>query len=238
MISQGHSGANHHNNVDDPRNSELFVTIREIDRLKPDIFILENVPGMKRDRHEIEDTDGDDEDAGNFAVAGIKRLRHIGYQVRMVQLDARSFGSPQNRIRLFLICARQGVPLPSLPTPTHANPEMKRNIFVAASKSDRSFYVGHQGEPGSGPLPAITVRDAISDLPDFEYLYGKNQDSRRRIPRFNPLKSAGSQVGFDRPEPYRTPPVNDFQARQRDGSRNVENHYTPPWTPRELDLWV
>jgi len=116
MDSQGHSGANHQNKMDDPRNSELFVTIEEVKRLKPDIFILENVPGMKRDR------DLGDGEASNYAVEGIKRLRDIGYQCRMVQLDARSFGSPQNRTRLFMICARQGVPLPSVPQPTHVNP--------------------------------------------------------------------------------------------------------------------
>lgn len=228
-ISQGHSGANHQNKVDDPRNNELFVTINEIDRLKPDIFILENVPGMKRDR-QGEEKDG----AGNFAVEGIKSLRDIGYQVRMVQLDARSFGSPQNRIRLFLICARKGVPLPSMPEPSHANPELKVVNFFSTSK--RPFHVGSKGEVGSGPLPAVTVRDALSDLPRFEYRYDGHQTARSAMPRFDPLRAAGSRVGFLEPEPYRTVANNDFQARQRGRSTKVENHYTPPRTARVLDL--
>jgi site-specific DNA-cytosine methylase len=229
--SQGHSGANHHNKVEDFRNDELFVTINEIDRLKPDIFILENVPGMKRDR-----AGGGDGEQRNFAVEGIKGLRDIGYQVRMVQLDARSFGSPQNRIRLFLICARKGIPLPSIPEPTHANPDLKVNNFFAAANSTRSFHVGSKGELGSGPLPAITVRDAISDLPRFEYQYGGGQRQAPSIPRFDPLRGAGTRVGFFDPEPYRAPAANDFQARQRGGQRLVENQYTPPRTPRILDL--
>jgi DNA (cytosine-5)-methyltransferase 1 len=229
MSSQGHSGANHQNKVDDPRNNELFVTISEINRLKPDIFILENVPGMKRDRNQALTGEPD-----NFAVEGIKRLRDIGYQVRMVQLDARSFGSPQNRIRLFLICARKGVPLPSTPEPHHANPELKVVIFSSASSSRRSFYVGSKGDPGSGPLPAITVRDAISDLPRFEYQYNGKHDSR--IPNFDPLRVAGSRVGFLKPVPFRTPATNDFQARQRQGVTEVGNHYTPPRTARVLEL--
>lgn len=217
--------------MDDPRNNELFVTINEIERLKPDVFILENVPGMKRDRN------GDGEEGiGNFAVEGIKRLRDIGYQVRMVQLDARSFGSPQNRIRLFLICARKGVPLPSAPRPTHVNPNIERNIFTSGSSSTRTFYVGDKGACGSAPFPSINVRDAISDLPRFEYLYGKNRTRPAQIPRFNPLKVEGTRVGFLQPETYRTPPANDFQTRQRGGGDKVENHYTPPRTLRELDL--
>jgi site-specific DNA-cytosine methylase len=207
------------------------VTIHEIQRLKPDIFILENVPGMKRDRN------GDGEDgAGNFAVEGIKRLRSIGYQVRMVQLDARSFGSPQNRIRLFLICARKGVPLPSMPEPTHANPDLKIVNFSSASTSKRPFHVGSKGELGSGPLTPITVRDAISDLPRFEYQYKDHPNPSSRILKLDPLRKAGTRVGFLNPEPYRYPASNDFQARLRNGSKKVENHYTPPRTARILDL--
>ena len=231
MSSQGHSGANHQNKVDDPRNNELFVTINEIERLKPDIFILENVPGMKRDRN------GDGEEgAGNFAVEGIKKLRDIGYQVRMVQLDARSFGSPQNRIRLFLICARKGVPLPSIPEPTHANPELKVVNFFGVSTSRRPFHVGTKGEIKSGPFPALTVRDAISDLPRFEYQYEGHQSKKSAIPRFDPVRAAGTRVGFFDPEPYRTLAKNDFQARQRGGATRLENHYTPPRTTRILDM--
>jgi DNA (cytosine-5)-methyltransferase 1 len=230
MSSQGHSGANHQNKVEDSRNNELFVTINEIDRLKPDIFILENVPGMKRDR------DGNGNEAGNFAIEGIKRLRNIGYQVRMVQLDARSFGSPQNRIRLFLICARKGVPLPSIPEPSHANPELKVVNFSGISSSMRPFHVGTRGEIRSGPFPALTVRDAISDLPPFEYLYEGHQSKKSAIPRFDPVRAAGTRVGFFDPEPYRTPARNDFQARQRRGALKVENHYTPPRTARILDM--
>jgi DNA (cytosine-5)-methyltransferase 1 len=231
MNSQGHSGANHQNKIADDRNNELFVAIREIDRLKPDIFILENVPGMKRDR------DGhENEGAGNFAEEGIKRLRDIGYQVRMVQLDARSFGSPQNRIRLFLICARKGVPLPSIPEPSHANPELKMVNFFGISNSRRPFHVGTKGEIKSGPLPAVTVREAISDLPRFEYQYEGHQTKKSGIPRFDPLRAAGTRVGFFDPEPYRTPARNDFQARQRRSATRVENHYTPPRTARILDM--
>jgi DNA (cytosine-5)-methyltransferase 1 len=234
MVSQGHSGANHQNKVDDLRNNELFVAIEEIRRLRPDIFVLENVPGMKRDR-DVHDNNVEGE-ISNFAVEGIRGLRDIGYQVRLVQLDARSFGSPQNRVRLFLICAKKGVPLPSIPQPTHANPHLARNIFDGGSISNRTFYVGDKGDCGSAPYPAVTVRDAISDLPRFEYMHGDNDRQTSLIPRFNPLKANGNRVGFLQPEPYRTSPVNDFQARQRGGTKKVENHYTPPWTRRELKL--
>lgn len=231
MLSQGHTGANHKNRVDDARNDEIFVTIDEVKRLRPDIFILENVPGMKSDRGQKEA----DQEAMNFAVQGIRGLRDIGYQVRMVQLDSRSFGSPQNRTRLFLICARKGVALPTMPTPTHANPLLKKNIFVSASKSCRDFYVGSQGDRGSAPFPAVTVRDAISDLPRYEYRYVNNRPTAN-TPTFNPSQGLGCRVGFVAPEPYGCPAKNDFQNRQRDPIGRIEDHFTPTWTPRILRM--
>lgn len=235
MSSQGHCGANHQNKVDDSRNDELFVTINEIHRLKPDIFILENVPGMKRNREN--ENDNENEEARNFAVEGIKGLRNIGYQVRVVQLDSRSFGSPQNRTRLFLVCARKGVLLPSIPVPTHVNAELKKNIFDVGHKSSRDFYVGNKGDYGSAPLPTVTVRDALSDLPRFEYRYGDNRPIGQ-MRRFDPRKEIGSRVGFLIPEPYDCPAKNDFQAKQRDPKGEVENHYTPTWTQRILNMQV
>lgn len=231
MLSQGHTGANHQNRVQDSRNDELFVTIDEVKRLRPDIFILENVPGMKSDRGQKEA----DQEAMNFAVQGIRGLRDVDYQVRMVQLDSRSFGSPQNRTRLFLICARKGVTLPSTPVPTHANPALKRNIFVSASKSCRDFYVGSQGDYGSAPFPAVTVRDAICDLPRYEYRYGNSRPTAN-TPAFDPRKSLGRHVGFFEPQPYGCPAKNDYQSKQRDSNGRVEGHYTPTWTPRILDM--
>jgi len=122
---------------------------------------------------------------------------------------------------------------------TSANPrqsQIERNIFIGSSNSTRTFYVGDKGSCGSAPFPSINVRDAISDLPQFEYLYEKSQSRGTQFPRFNPLKVEGTRVGFLQPIPYRAPPVNDFQTRQRDGANTIENHYTPPRTSRELDL--
>jgi DNA (cytosine-5)-methyltransferase 1 len=232
IVSQGHTGANHQNKIADQRNDELFVAIAEIDRLRPDVFILENVPGMKRDRDEV-----DELSTTNFALQGIKALRAINYQVRLVQLDSRSFGSPQNRIRLFLICSRKGVLLPTIPKPSHANPVLRKNIFTAGSTRD--FFVGEKGEVGSGPLPAVTVRDALSDLPEFEYQFhtphSQAAQRNRAIKRFDPTQNP---CGYRNPEPYRTPPGNDFQTQQRDGARRLQSHYTPHRSDRELQMYV
>lgn len=166
-VSQGHSGANHHNGFQDTRNDELFVMLWEVERLKPDFFILENVPGMKRDK--VDKDILDSEGARNYAVDAIRHLRQIGYQCRLALLDSRSYGSPQNRVRLFILSAWNGVPLPTFPEPTHSNPAIRITLFSIEDKEDnqqdRGFFVGSKGTQGSGAYTAVTAGEAISDLP-------------------------------------------------------------------------
>lgn len=198
---------------------------------------------MTRDKDEE-----NQEDTRNFAVAAIKALRKIGYQCRLTLLDSRSFGSPQNRLRLFLVCARNGIPLPSNPEPTHANPVLTVNFFVAGEadgRTPRPFYVGPKGAPGSAPYPPVTVREAISDLPAFEYQHqsGERALSTARLggagmPKFLASGQPGDRIGFTRPVAYRTPPHNDYQARQRGRTTEVADHYTPTRSNRVLDMYV
>lgn len=224
--SQGHTGANHQNKLLDPRNDEVFTAIDEIERLRPDIFILENVPGMKMEKDEI-----NVEDTRNYTLAAVRRLRRIGYQCRVTVLDARSFGSPQNRKRLFIVCARQGVPLPTNPEPTHANPELTVNSF-AIDGSARLFYVGPKGTQGSAPYPAVTVRDALSDMPAFDYELGQMGLGMR----FAADGQSGDRVGFRQLVAYARPAANDYQHRLRGGNGAVFDHYTPTRSARVLRM--
>jgi site-specific DNA-cytosine methylase len=74
--SQGHSGANRHKNPLDSRNDEVAVTLSEVDRLRPDIFILENVRGFKNDRADGSFTD--QADFSNFAGMTVSMLLRSG----------------------------------------------------------------------------------------------------------------------------------------------------------------
>lgn len=49
LVSQGVSLANHAPSASDPRNHEFFTALDGVARLQPDIFLLENVPGLKVD---------------------------------------------------------------------------------------------------------------------------------------------------------------------------------------------
>jgi len=134
--------------LDDPRNRLVREFARLVLELQPRYFVLENVAGL---------TIGDhrkflDEIVDLFDDAGY----HVLTPYRVLQ--AAEFGVPQSRRRLFLIGARNGVDLPSYPTPTHTAGSMR-------------------GVAQEGFLPlSPTVWDAIGDLPDAddfdELIYG------------------------------------------------------------------
>lgn len=127
--------------LDDPRNSLLSEFARIVLELQPRYFVLENVAGL---------TVGDhrkllDEVIDLFGKGGYQVLQP--YQV----LQAAEFGTPQSRRRLFLVGAREAVPLPDYPTPTHAARTMRGAAVAGADL----------------PL-SPSVWDAIGDLPNAD----------------------------------------------------------------------
>jgi DNA (cytosine-5)-methyltransferase 1 len=108
---------------------------REFDRalrkIKPKAFIVENVAGMARasNRHLLQKQ--------------LRRFRLAGYRVSYQVLDARLYGVPQERSRLFFVGIRSDLGLTyEFPNPSHT--------------------------VGDAPLPRCpTIRDAIGDLPSW-----------------------------------------------------------------------
>lgn len=45
-ISQGFTTSNHQRTLHHEGNDEVHTTLREVERVKPDVFVLENVPGI------------------------------------------------------------------------------------------------------------------------------------------------------------------------------------------------
>lgn len=93
--------------MDDPRNKLVKEFIRLVDELKPKYCLFENVKGLTVGKHK------------GFLNEIIDELEGVGYKVRMPWkvLNAKHFGVPQNRERLFLIAARNGLELPEYPQP-------------------------------------------------------------------------------------------------------------------------
>ena len=98
---QGFSMANRQRILDDPRNDLYKQFLNLLGQTRPKFFIMENVRGMMKKVDEIVD---------NF-----KYVLGADYSIRMVLLNARDFGVPQNRERVFVIGTRnKGVDMDEL----------------------------------------------------------------------------------------------------------------------------
>jgi DNA (cytosine-5)-methyltransferase 1 len=89
----------------DPRRTLLQEFQRFISALRPELIVVENVPGFQKP------TNSDPLD--EF----LRALVRWGYQTELAILRALEFGVPQERKRLVIVASRIGVPL--LPKPTH-----------------------------------------------------------------------------------------------------------------------
>lgn len=81
-------------------------------------------------------------------------------------LQAGHYGTPQTRVRFFMVAAKHGQPLPQLPQPTHA--------FPTVDALGIDLPIGHHirpilTQPGYAPHQFVSIDDAISDLPRFDW---------------------------------------------------------------------
>jgi DNA (cytosine-5)-methyltransferase 1 len=135
-------------NVEDRRNELIFEFFRLVTELQPKYFVMENVPGIASGDHRAGLLD---RLVSQFWAAGYATVEPI--QI----LNASWFGVPQDRKRLFLLGAREGLPLPSYPQQlVDPRPRRPHGKGDQSGRSMRAF----------GP----SVWDAIGDLPDTDSL--------------------------------------------------------------------
>jgi len=128
----------------DPRNGLLKQFVRLVLELKPKYFVLENVRGLTIGKHQ------------QLLGEIIQEFQANGYQVteNYQVLNAAHYGVPQARARVFLLGARQGLPLPKYPEP------------ITATNSKRA---GKTKQITTSTLPLVpTVWQAIGDLPEVQ----------------------------------------------------------------------
>lgn len=136
--------------VGDPRNELLCRYFEYVEVIRPRVFVVENVPGLLWKRH----------------AEYLKRFYEMGaaadYDLRSpVILNARDFGVPQSRRRVFIlgIDRRRPVQVSWPPEPTHVGPgtvESERNdrpdwlaaetVFGAAKANDPNDVHMNHGE--------------------------------------------------------------------------------------------
>lgn len=91
---QGNSDLNNHTRREDPRNLLYLKMIRCAEIIKPRFIIIENVPGVQHDKH-------------NVVGIATRELKAFGYHVDSGVVLMSDIGVPQRRKRFFLIASME-----------------------------------------------------------------------------------------------------------------------------------
>lgn len=80
----------------------VFEFCKTVDKLRPKVAVMENVPGIIAGR------------AKGYALDVIYKLQCAGYEVQVFQLNSATMGVPQSRSRVFFIARRKDLNLPKI----------------------------------------------------------------------------------------------------------------------------
>lgn len=95
--------------MDDDRGKLVWQYMRIINKIKPKMFVFENVIGLKSAKTS----------EGTLVINDlITAFNELGYKVKWEVLNAADYGVPQRRKRIFLVGTREGVNF-EFPIPTH-----------------------------------------------------------------------------------------------------------------------
>lgn len=122
-------------NKDDPRSKLVFTYCSVVEQLQPKAFIMENVKSL----------------ASLSKFQGVRdeiihRMTDAGYQVTMQVLNAKDFGVPQSRERVFFIGTKIGFPSVDI-----ADFEKYKKEAISLREA-----IGHLGRAGTKNNPRIT----------------------------------------------------------------------------------
>lgn len=119
---------------EDTRGTLFFDVARIIDYHKPSVVFLENVKGLTN------------HDKGNTFKVITDVLKELGYSVHFKVLNAKDFGVPQNRERIYIVCFRNPLKFSfpeALKTPTRLGDILESDVDSKYILSDK-LWTGHQ----------------------------------------------------------------------------------------------
>jgi DNA (cytosine-5)-methyltransferase 1 len=141
---QGHSSLNNHTRSDDPRNTLYGRVVRAAEVFAPQLIIVENVPGVERDKRAA-------------IPAAVEHLKGLGYVVEHQPVSVDQLGVPQRRRRHLLVAASQFSPTDAFHSLLHADP-IARDVRWAIE--DLRTVYEPEGFDGASQLSADNERRA------------------------------------------------------------------------------
>ena len=189
---QGFSSLRPFRNVEwnDPRNNLAEEFFRIVAALTPEWVVFENVVGL------LTHADGKVFDALQLA------FESLGYRVSTRVMNAAYFGLPQRRERLIIVGSKRRKPF-GWPIPTHHH---EHRSMVGKSR----LLLAPEGALLSKTTPAVTVMDAIGDLP--------------------PVRAGEAACS------YAANPCSRYSEIMRDGAETLSLHDATAHTPEMLEI--
>lgn len=160
------------------RSSLMYETLRIVEKLKPKYVIWENVKNLLSEKHRP-----------NFEAYQTK-MEELGYKNFYQVLNAKDYGVPQNRERVFTVSIRREKKMSGLSDPVFEFPEKqpleKRLKDVLEDKVDEKYYLsdeqvasfkastekaqakgnGFKFEPTTGGgMPSASAQEPVADKP-------------------------------------------------------------------------
>lgn len=213
---QAFSVAGHRKGFEDTRGTLFFDVMRIAAHHKPKLIFLENVKGLVG------------HDKGKTFKVILETLNELGYSVNYQVLNAKDFGVPQNRQRIYIVCFLEDDMTFEFPQPVEQNIKvgdiLDDNIEDKYTISDK-LWAGHQRrkvehkEKGNGFGYSIFNEESkyTSTISARYYKDGseilieqKNKNPRKLTPR-----EAGKLQGFPNDFKIR---VSDVQAYKQFGN--------------------
>lgn len=133
---------------DDPRNSLFEEFASYVNFFRPKVLVFENVVGLATYKH------------GETISRILDTFDSLGYDCDWRILNAANYGVPQKRERLILLGAQRGGKI-AFPNPTH----YFRGSTIGCKDHSRMMITT---ATESSLLPAVTVDQAIDDLPQIQ----------------------------------------------------------------------
>lgn len=229
--------------LSDARAGLYIPYLQYVDFFRPLAVIMENVPDIMN------------HGGKNVAESIADTLEDIGYRCRYTILNTAHYGVPQMRQRFYLIALLDGLNIdPVFPEPTHSieiphgylqarsaaislvpRKIQQTNLFADISNDEipiekvATRFV-HLPDPSKDLRPAITVKDALEDLPEIKF----HLDTKTRH---------GGARRFDTLAPYREDVelsnyANDMRTWQHFSSQEggVRDHVIR-FLPRDYDTF-
>ena len=124
---QGYSMKGKKLGLNDPRNFLFREYLDIVEKIQPEVFIIENVKGLLLSAN------------GWFKEEIIQAIKILGYQISVTILNAADFGVPQSRERAIFICSKNILIDPPKPTIT-------KRTTVRDAISDLAYLESGEGD--------------------------------------------------------------------------------------------